>query len=148
MVPAVDRGLGSPGDAGEPRPRRDATRWSRRVFSSRVRCVDDRRRALARDVLHERAAEGDVDDLEAAADPEDRAPGPLRLFEEPEVEVVALGVDLDGPVLERRPAVPGGIDVHAAPEHEGVERHRAAGDSGVTTSIASRGTPAATSDRR
>ena len=84
--------------------------------------VKDRRRALARDVLHERAAHGDVDDLQAAADAEDRKASAPGLTEQAEVEGVALGVHFDGAVLEPLLAVARRIHVHAAAEQERVER--------------------------
>ncbi len=125
------------------------TLWSSLVFCRSVRVlVHDRGGPLDREVLDERAAQGHVDDLQAAADPEH---GPLRRSascEQRKVDRVALGVDLDVGVRQDGGPVARGIHVHAAAQHERVEvAVRLSAESGVTISIAERGTPAATSDR-
>ena len=148
VVAAVDRDLRGAGDRRQARPGAIATWWSQPRLVLRAALVDHGRRALARDVLHERAAESDVDDLEAAADR--RAPGvpdARRLLEEAKVERVALGIDLDGAVAERGPARSGRDRRPRRRRARARRTVRAAGPSGVTTSIASRGTPASTSDR-
>jgi hypothetical protein len=81
--------------------------------------VDERARTGARDVLDERAAGGDVEDLGAAADGEERQIAVERRGGERQFDAVAFGVDLHCRVA-RRLAVAGRIDVHAAGEQEAV----------------------------
>src|SRR3989442_5631455 len=72
---------------------------------------------LARQVLVQRAAERDVEDLDAAADREDRQPALARARDQGELDRVALGIDL-AELGVRGGAVARGIDVLAARQHE------------------------------
>ena len=71
VVPAVDVDLRPSGDPGKARSRLDRHRVIAPVLLLR-QAVRDLRRPFQRQVLHERAAAGDVDHLESPADPEDR----------------------------------------------------------------------------
>ena len=87
-----------------------------------VRClplaVIDLARDLARQVLPEGAAEIDVEQLEAAADPPDRQPALAGEVHEVPFELVPFRAHLDLGVREDRLAVTGGIDVDPAGEDE------------------------------
>ena len=83
--------------------------------------VGERVRTLAGDVLDERAAEGDVEQLDPAADREHRAPVRARGIEQRDLGLVALDADVgDGRVA--RGAVAGGVHILAAGEEQGVRR--------------------------
>ena len=73
------------------------------------------------DVLDERAAERDVEDLDAAAHPEDGELPVERALDELELEGVAAGLR-DRQVLGRLLAVAAGIDVPAAAQQDAVAR--------------------------
>src|SRR5690242_14980337 len=113
VVPAVHRDLGRAGDRLEARAGRDGDRVVElRLLRRGVGgLVHDGGRPLEGQILHERPAEGHVDDLQAAADSEHGALAPQGLLEQREVDRVALRVDLHVPVREERVAVARRIDV-------------------------------------
>ena len=120
----LTRDLGRRRERREPRPRSDRDRVvEARLLLASAR-VYDLRGPLRRDVLHERAAERDVDDLQPPADPEHRRSRAASLLEEREVDPVPLRIDLERPVLEGRPAVARRVDVSAAAEKERIEGPR------------------------
>ena len=119
MVPAVDpararRVHGAAERLVQPRSARDADVVRHAVLRD-VDAVRQLRRHRRRDVLHERAAGGDVEDLRAAADRQERQVRVHRAAREIDLELVAPGlgvVDLGMPRL----AVEDRIDVAAARE--------------------------------
>ena len=101
------------------------TAWLGSAASSPRSCwrwPTSRRRVLVGDVLDQRAAERDVDDLDAAADAEDRAcRGRSAASNEIELELIALGIDAVGRLGGRRCRRSARIDVGAAAEEEAVD---------------------------
>ena len=90
--------------------------------------VLERARHLRRDVLHERAATDDVQDLDAAADREDRKIAAARFGNQRRLELVTLFVDIDHRLVGRL-AVPARRDVLAAGQQQPADafervRHR------------------------
>ena len=75
---------------------------------------------LRGDVLHQRAAARDVQDLDAAADREDRQVAAARLADERELELVARRIDVHHRRMSRL-AVAGRRDVLAAGEQQAVD---------------------------
>ena len=73
------------------------------------------------EVLQERAAAGDVDQLHPAADAQQRHVALDRRARERDLEGVALGHRVDG-LRMRLLAVAGGVDVGAAREHQAVDQ--------------------------
>ena len=86
-------------------------------------------------MLLEVAAEGDVDDLHAAADGEQRSAGGEGPLRDGEVEGVLLGVDVVDLVVGGARGVAAGVEVAAAGEQHARRRttRRAPTSSGVTT---------------
>jgi hypothetical protein len=76
--------------------------------------------ALGREVLPERPAERDVEDLQATADAEDGRPDPGRPLDEREVERVPLRPRRHG-FVHLRLAVPRRVDVRPARDEQAVE---------------------------
>ena len=74
-----------------------------------------------RQVGVERPAERDVHDLHASTDAEGRHPHRDRRAEQPDLQLVAIGLDAVEVVVVGLAAVPGRIDVAAADEQEPVE---------------------------
>src|SRR2546429_1832542 len=79
--------------------------------------VDRAAPALAREVLVQRSAQGDVQDLDAATDGEDRKPAPLRAGDERQLDGITGGIGFAELGVRRR-AVAGRLDVLASGEHQ------------------------------
>ena len=82
---------------------------------------------LVRDVRHEVAAQGDVQELHPAADAEEREVAGERGAEERQLEAVALHGDAVVRLV-LPPAVMGGVDVAAARENERIDHREGLGD--------------------
>src|SRR5262249_1867394 len=121
MVPAVDRDFAGSGESREPRPRRDPDGVGAPALVPGAALVPEGGPPPARPGLDEGAAPGDVHDLKAPADAEDRSlggPGPL---EEREIRGVALEIDFHLRVRPLGLAVARRLDVDAAPQNHAVE---------------------------
>ena len=104
-------------------PRSGMTSWSAPSKEPTTRRCSPWPKRLGQ-VLHQRAAAGDVDQLHAPADAEHRQVALDRRAGQRDLERVALGHRVDG--LRVRPlAVAGRVDVGAAGEHQPVDQRRA-----------------------
>ena len=83
--------------------------------------VDDPGGALQREILHQRAPEGHVDDLEPPADSQDGPARAERLLEQCEVDGVPLRVDLHVRIGPGVGPIASGVHVDAAAQQERVE---------------------------
>ena len=99
---------------------------------------------LRRDVLHERAAAGDVQHLHAAADGENRQIARAGGRDEGDLELVARRIDVLDPLM-RRLAVSRGLDVAAAGQQQAVDarqrlldRHRRVEDAHLAAGVKDR----------
>ena len=108
--------------AGEARDARARLRGHRVVGRGRVVVVAE----LVLDVPVERPAVRDVEQLDAAADRQDRQPALARRLQQAQLPAIALGVEPRRPLV-RRAVVEVGADVLAAGQHEPVERLRLQG---------------------
>src|ERR1051325_5853470 len=87
------------------------------VASGRVGVIDRAPPALAREVLVQGAAQGHVQDLDAATDGEDGKPATLRAGDERELDGIAGGIGFAEPGMRQR-AIARRLDVLTPGEHQ------------------------------
>src|SRR5207302_1046619 len=113
VVAAVDARRGGPEGAMQQAVRLDA----QLVAGGGVGVIDGAPPALAREVLIQRPAQRDVQDLDAATDGEDREPASLRAGDERQLDGIAAGVGLAELGVRDR-TIAGRLDVLPTGEHQ------------------------------
>src|SRR2546421_2536869 len=87
------------------------------VTGGGVAVIDRPAAALAREILIQGPTQGDVQDLDAAADGEDRKPAALRARDQRQFDGIARGVGFPELGVGRRP-IAGRLDILAPGEHQ------------------------------